>query len=61
MSIEQPTVERLNEVLDLIHDIAATASSEDNIPPVVDAALDKIIDLARSKFNVADDKSSSSS
>ncbi|MNV08786.1 hypothetical protein D3C71_992580 [compost metagenome] len=61
MSIEQPTVEQLTEVLDLIHDIAAKASSEDDIPPVVEAALDKITALARYKFNVTDDKTSSSS
>jgi len=61
MSIEQPTIEQLDEVLDLIHDIAARAASEENIPPVVDAALDKIIALARYKFNVTDEKPSSSS
>lgn len=61
MSIEQPSVEQLDEVLDLIHDIAAKASSEDNIPPIVEAALDKIIALARYKINVTDEKPSSSS
>lgn len=42
----------LNEVLDLIHDIAAKAASADNIPAEVDKALDEIIALSRYKFNV---------
>ncbi|SFB59494.1 hypothetical protein SAMN03159496_05538 [Rhizobium sp. NFR07] len=56
MSIEGPTVEQLAEVLDLIHDIAAKAAAEENIPPIVDASLDKIIELSRYKFNVTDEK-----
>jgi hypothetical protein len=42
----------LEEVLDLIHDIAAKAGSAENIPPEVNSALDKIIALSRYKFNV---------
>lgn len=42
----------LNEVLDLIHDIAARAASAAGIPAEVDAALGEIIALARYKFNV---------
>ena len=60
MSIERPTVEQLAEVLDLIHDIAAKAAAEENIPPIVDASLDKIIALSRYKFNVTDEKPKSS-
>lgn len=49
------------QVLDLIHDIAAKASSEDNIPPIVEAAFDKSIAVARYKLNVTDEKRSYSS
>lgn len=41
-----------SEILDLIHDIAAKASSASGIPPEVDKALDEIIALSRYKFNV---------
>lgn len=56
MTLEKPTVEQLDEVLDLIHDIAAKAASEDGIPSKVDEALDKIISLSRYKFNVLNAK-----
>lgn len=56
MGIERPTAEQLDSVLDLIHDIAADAAGEDNIPPKVDDALDKIIALSRYKFDVTNEK-----
>jgi hypothetical protein len=48
--------EVLSEVLDMIHDIAAKAAGEEDIPAPVETALDKIIALARYKSNVTNEK-----
>ncbi|MQY48204.1 hypothetical protein GAO09_19400 [Rhizobiales bacterium RZME27] len=56
MAIEKPTEEQLNEVLDIIHDIAARVSSEEDIPREVAVALDEIIALSRYESNVTNSK-----
>lgn len=56
MSLDKPSAEELDKILDLIHDIAAEAAGEDEIPPKVDDALDRIIALSRYKFDVTNEK-----
>lgn len=58
MAFDDP--KNLNDVLDQIHDLALKAAGVEGIPREVDEALDKIVALARYKFNVvptADKKS----
>ncbi len=53
MTEKQPDqIARMDAALDKIHDIAVKAASVDNIPREVEAALDKIISLARYKSDV---------
>lgn len=56
MGLERPTVDELDHLLDLIHEIAAEAAGEDGIPPKVDDALGRIISLSRYKFDVTNEK-----
>ena len=56
MSISNPTVDQLNQVLDIIHEIAAKAGAIDGTPLEVEEALDKIVSLSRYKINVINSK-----
>lgn len=56
MSSQKPNVDQLNEILDIIHEIATKAGAIDDTPPEVEQALDNIVSLSRYKFNVINHK-----